>query len=120
MPSIEEIDSWTLQDIRTEIDRLLPAGVSFRLDAKEGWMVAVIHQGDDIYWTDQGADRRLLHLSAFGWLWTRGKKAGHPAWQTKHGADPARPNHRPPPGVAPDPPDIDPETLNRMYTKPKA
>lgn len=123
MPSIEQIATWTVEEILGEIQRLLPEGTAFVEAAKEGWHVATVQQRGaenaepQILWTDNGPDRRLVLLNAFGWLWLRGQKPKHPAWKPR-GTEPAR---RHPAGAfptVPDPPDLDPENVRSVYENP--
>jgi hypothetical protein len=122
MPSVENIEVWTIDETLGEIARLLPEGTVFVEAVKEGWHTAFIQRKGDgttppeILWQDHGPDRRILLLNAFGWLWLRGQKTKHPAWKPRTGNDPVRrhPAHFP---NVPDPPDLDPEKLRAVYEK---
>lgn len=124
MPSIEEIATWTIEEILGEIARLLPEGTVFVEAAKEGWHVATVQQKgaenteSQVLWTDNGPDRRLVLLNAFGWLWLRGQKTHHPAWKPRPGGKPARPHPFGPSPQVPDPPDLDPKHVRSVYENP--
>jgi hypothetical protein len=127
MPQIEEISSWSIQEILDEIQRLLPEGTRFVEAAKQGWYLASVQQvvpdvpnlpEPKVLWSDGGPDRRLLLLNAFGWIWLHDQKPKHPAWRPRSGGRPAR---RHPTGPFPkiaDPPDLDPEEIRSVYEKP--
>jgi hypothetical protein len=122
MPSIEEISAWSVQDILSEIQRLLPEGFRFTEAAKEGWCIASVQQTvaespeAKVLWSDSGPDRRLLLLNAFGWIWLRGQTPKHPAWRPRPGGQPVRRHPAPFPKV-PDPPDLDPAEIRSVYEK---
>jgi hypothetical protein len=114
MPSVEEINSWSDGQIVAEIRKLLPPHWSFteRPGSRQEWPAATIASPDATVWEGTEADRRILLLNAFGWIWLRGQKTKHPIWRVR-GQEGARPAPRPPPSI-PDPPDLDPEEINRM------
>src|SRR5271166_2871739 len=122
MPSLEEISTWTIQDIRTEIQKLVPEGHTFAESVKDGWHFAVLQctapssNLSEVLWSDQNPDRKLLLLNAFGWLWLRGQKPKHPAWKAHRGGQPARRHPAPFPKIA-DPPDLDPKEIRAVYEK---
>jgi hypothetical protein len=114
MPSVDEMERWTADDARQEINKILPAGWSFEAHRdEEGWCHASFHSADGPIWSESHPDLKLLLLNAFGWLWLRGQKPKHPAWRIREGAKPARPAPQPHPAVA-DPPDLDPEEINSL------
>lgn len=121
MPSIEEIGTWTPEETLQEIQRLLPEGTAFVEAVKNGWHILTVQQrggpGEEpkVLWTDNGPDRRLLLLNAFGWLWLRKQKPRHPAWKPRNGVRPARPH--PVPTNFQDPPDLDPKNIRAVYEK---
>ena len=121
MPSIEEIESWSIDTILAEIKRLLPPGTSFVEGSRNGWIVVTVQKMDaenpdeKIMWSDNGPDRRLLLLNAFGWLWVRTQKPRHPAWKPRPGGMPTRPH--PAPLNFQGPPDLDPANIRAVYEK---
>ncbi len=120
MPSIEEISSWTIQEIIQEVVRLLPARQALVEARNEGWHVATIQETaadaeTKILWTDRNADRKLVLLNAFGWLWLRNQKPHHPAWKPRDGGRPMRrPVHS---AKVADPADLDPAEIRAVYEK---
>lgn len=122
MPSIEQIDAWSVEEILGEIRRLLTPGLSFVEATKEGWATGSFQQpskeeGSEpvILWSNTNADRRIMLLNAFGWLWLRNQKPKHPAWKPRPGGQPAR--RHPSPLKFQDPPDLDPEHIRAVYEK---
>jgi hypothetical protein len=121
MPQIEEISSWSIQEILDEIQRLLPEGTRFVEAAKQGWCLASVQQvvgetDPKVLWSDGGPDRRLLLLNAFGWVWLHDQKPKHPAWRPRPGGRPAR--RHPSPSKVADPPDLDPDEIRSVYETP--
>ena len=118
MPSIEQISTWTIQEIVQEIGRILPAGQALVEAVTDGWHVATIERSEDatVLWTDRNADRKLVLLNAFGWLWLHNQKPKHPAWKPREGNRPARPHPTRGPRVA-DPADLDPDEIRSVYEK---
>ena len=117
MPSIEEIGAWSLDEIRGEIVKIIPAGWSFQEGREDRWFhVSFIKTGEPEeppFWSDKHTDPRLLLLNAFGWLWTRHQKPTHPKWRPR---DPTtRPAIRPPIPQVSDPPDLDPKEIQKVY-----
>lgn len=123
MFSLEEMTTWSPEDIEVEIRKLLPPEWTFSTKLKDGWFGATILSGLETLWTDWHADRRTLFLNAFGWLWVREQKPRHPAWKRRTGE--VRPVIMEGlvtlPGAedVPDPEDLDPEVLASVYGVPR-
>jgi hypothetical protein len=117
MPTINEIASWTLEEIRIEILKILPAGWSFREGREERWVQAAFFKTGSPetppYWSDTHMDPRLLLLNAFGWLWVRCQKPKHPVWRPR--SAPSRVVARPTIPQVPDPSDLDPQRIRQVY-----
>lgn len=120
MPSIERISIWTNEETVEEIKRLLPEDSSFVENCRDGWFFGRIQQAlpdssePSVLWEDINADRHLLLLNAFGWLWLRGQKESHPIWRPRPNSQPSRRHPAPFPNT-PDPPDLDPENIRGVY-----
>jgi hypothetical protein len=122
MPSVEDIATWTIPEIVTEIRRLLPQGCSLVEDIKDGWYVATIQfvtpemKEPKVLWSDHGVDQRILLLNAFGFAWLQGMKTKHPAWRPRTAAPIQRRPLGPTMGANPVP-DLDPEHIRSVYEK---
>jgi hypothetical protein len=117
MLTVEEITSWTVDQLLTELLGLLsPQEVFDERIVEGGWTTASVTRVEGptrtVLWSGTEPDRRLLLLNAFGWVWLRGQKTKHPVWKPR-GPEGARPAPRPHPAV-PDPPDLDPEEVTRL------
>lgn len=121
MPSIEQISTWTIPEILQEIRARLTEGCTFVEGTKEGWYIATVQQTVanaevKVLWSESGADRKILLLNAFGWLWLRDQQPKRPAWRPRTGEGPSRPTRGPLVNV-PDPPDLDPAEIRAVYQK---
>jgi hypothetical protein len=119
MPSLAELAVWSLDDIRSEIIRMLPPGTSFR-ERREGrllhgFFIKTLDPEAPPLWTDNQVDPRLLLLNAFGWLLSRSHKPTRPAWRPR--SNTARPVVRPPIPQVSDPADLDPAHIRSVYEK---
>jgi hypothetical protein len=117
VPSAAEISSWSPEQIRAEITRLLPADCTFTESVLDGWAHGAFNdKAGAILWEGSEPDRRILLLSAYGWIWTRGRTPKHPAWKLrKPGGAMQTPKQGP---EIPDPPDLDPVEINKaVYEK---
>src|SRR5580693_8461209 len=123
--SIEEMTTWSISDIEREIRKLLPPEWTFGTAVKDGWHGAELRNGvSEPQWVDWQADRRLVLLNCFGWLWMRNHKTLNPAWRVRRGEINVQDlrNRRPAQRVprtygAPvsDPEDLDPEHVHTVY-----
>ncbi len=119
MPSVSEIATWSIDQIRYEIVRMLPAGMSFR-ERQEGRLLHAFffkttEPEAPPLWTDNHTDPRLLLLTAFGWLLSRNHKPSRPAWRPR----PETAHRVRPPGIpqVADPADLDPAHIRSVYDK---
>lgn len=117
MPTLEEITAWSQEEIEAEIRRRLPSGWRQNPVWAEGgyWdytLESPTADGWNVEWLNQGVDRRLLALSAFGWLWLKDQPR-QDRWHrrqeltreavTQKVAD-----------LVPDPEDLDPEAIEHL------
>jgi len=136
MLSLEEMTSWSPEDIRAAIAAELPLGWSFVPDVVNSWVHAKIVDAEGtVLWEDSSADQRLLYFNAYGWLNLRSSQARHPAWRprTKEVDPSERRSPREWPSEAefkprahqggaeasiPDPEDLDPAEVYSVYQDP--
>lgn len=118
MPSVHEINAWPPEQIREEIRRLLPQDWSFKEDTGRWATGSFLDKDGAIMWEGEEPDRRLLLLSAYGWLWLRGQTPKHPVWKIRKPGG-AMPAQRQAPEI-PDPPDLDPVEINKAVYEKKA
>lgn len=121
--SVEEMTAWTAEEAAAAIGKLLPAGWTIGLNQDDqGWFHGEIKDAEAaVQWSDWQADRRVLLLNGFGFLWLRGQKTRHPAWRPR-GMASARPNPADPMSrvsSVPDPADLDPAEVQSVYSSRK-
>ena len=114
MLSVESVAAWAVTDIKQNINALLSEGQTCEVSQHEEFHVVRILHGEDTIWQDQSADLRLVLLSAFGWLWSRGKTTQHPAWRPRNLRSSPRPVYVVQSRI-PDPPDLDPKELEELF-----
>ena len=117
MPTLEEVASWTLDQIRAQIHQLLPKGWKFDLQQHtDHWRAFYRTEADVEVWADRHYDQRIMLLNAWGWLWQqRDPKKVHPAWRPKPGRQLIPVVH--PASQAPDPEDLDPREVASVYSE---
>ncbi len=117
MASIDQIASWTVEETREEVLKILPKGHKFVEESGAGgWLAASVRQGENILWADRGPDPKTVLVNAFGWLVLVNQKPQHPVWKPRPPGKFAR-LEPPPPQKAPVRPDLDPEEIKRVYDK---
>jgi len=117
MPTLEEMTSWSLDEIRLHIQRHLPADHQFFVEEGDfGWKVRFEAPDGAQLWEQVGFDERVVLLDAFGWLWLRKS----PTEQAPGSPWVRRPDLRQehvvrPPTTEPDPEDLDPDEVLAVY-----
>lgn len=120
---IEEVQTWSEQDLYVQIHLLLPEGWHFHHASAEGFTSASITDATDLaVWECEEPlpDRRMIMLEAYGWLYYRQHKTSNPVWTRRREID----RHtvlgrRGLPGVenVPDPGDLDPTQIEEIVRK---
>jgi hypothetical protein len=116
MFSLEEISSWSLDEIRFHIRELLLKGQRFSVTPTEGgWVARIEDTGGTRLWEHSGWDERILLLDAFGWLWLRQQARPSPdsPWNRRNPLTQKSLELQLPP--IPDPEDVDPEEVLAVY-----
>lgn len=115
MPTLAEMTTWSLEDIQREIHSLLPEGWKFGWRQEEG--VAWFESDSGLIpWECTEIVPETLLLNAYGFLWRRTQKPGHPAWGSRTSRILV-----PVGGVSllgigvPDPEDLDPAEILAVY-----
>ncbi len=119
MPQLEEMTAWSLDEIEAEIRRLLPKGWRLNPVAAEGYWQLSIESPEDPWhteWLEQGVDRRILSLSAYGWLWLRDTPTGTGRWSRRQDLTTAVVGQHVA-SRAPDPEDLDPAEITALVQK---
>lgn len=118
MPTLEEVASWTLDQIRAHIHGLLPNGWVFDLQPHtDHWRASYKSDAGLEVWTDKHVDQRIILLNAYGWLWQkRDPKKVHPAWRPQPTRRLIPVQH--PAARVPDPEDLDPSQVQSVYSDP--
>ena len=120
MYDLEEMSSWTPDEVLVKIREQLPKDWELECGATEdGWIFATIKDGEgQEQWNDIHADAKLLFLDLLGWLMLRGEKVAHPAWRRTGEVDPNKrfQGKRQPTAVPdPDPDDLDPASVAEFH-----
>lgn len=118
MFSLEEMASWTLEEVRHQIKELLPKGHKFgvrQLEGDEGWEAHYEDAEGNVLWRRSGLDERVLLLDAFGWLFVqqRSRPAPGSPWNKRPPVAQQPIEHRP--VEIPDPEDLDPAEVLAVY-----
>lgn len=126
MTTLEEVSTWSLDEIRAGIASKLPEGWVFEEKARPGGAVGVriyrlSPEGTPVVeWQDIHIDSKYLLLGAFGFLWLRNiPRNPDSPWIRR--SNPTREAmtrrvnafHC----TTPDPPDVDPEEVQAVYKK---
>lgn len=120
MPTLEEITAWSLDEIEAEIERRLPQG--WRLNpvwVEVGyWDYAVespLESEWKVEWLDQGVDRKVLALNAFGWIWFRDRPqpTATSRWARRQELTKEAVTQKVA-QMVPDPEDLDPEAIDHL------
>lgn len=87
MPSFEEVSAWSEEELTVEIRLLLPPGWVLVTPPSNGYWTVSLQRKDPegnpvVEWEDDNADKRLVLLNAFWWLWSKGlpKPTGLTPW----------------------------------------
>ena len=91
-PTLEEMQTWSLDEIKTNISAYLPEGTVFKCAWSDGqgqWR-GWFERADEVVWDQWGLDQRLLLLDAFGWCWMQRQPPRHPdsPWAARQGRVP--------------------------------
>jgi hypothetical protein len=129
MLSLEEMTTWTVEDIQAQIDAYKAKDLFFRFDFDRELMFwhARFERFDEaqrkrvIVWEDHGADERITLFNAFGWVWARSQTPlpKDSPWRPRPDVTLHHVNQK----VAarghsvPDPEDLDPEEIKAVYEK---
>ena len=118
MPTLEEITAWSLDEIEAEIERRLPQG--WRLNptwAEAGYWDYSLESPTTaewkVEWLDQGVDRKILALNAFGWLWFKNQPPS-PTSRWNRRQELTREAVTQKAQTAPDPEDLDPTSIDHL------
>lgn len=121
--SIEEMSTWSVNDVLTNVRMSLPDGWSLDVkhnDRSKVFSCIVRDDKDAQAWTEEHSDLRLMLFDLYGWLVVRLAPAVSPMWN--------RPRQAMPKIVegeisldgassAPDPEDLDPDVIRRLYDR---
>jgi hypothetical protein len=118
MPKLEEVASWTLDQIRAHIHGLLPEGWKFDLQPHtDHWLASYKTPANVEVWSGKHVDQRIILLTAYGWLWQkREPRKTHPAWIPQPTRLLIPVLH--PAATVPDPEDLDPQAIQSVYADP--
>jgi hypothetical protein len=124
MPTIEEMNLWSVEEILAELERLLPEGWLFRHIRKPSglWKALVIDLRDEkkplVMWEGDNIDERLLLFDVYGWLWIKQEPPGqNSAWRLRRGelTKEAVTQRVATKREASDPEDLDPKAVASLY-----
>lgn len=121
MHTLEEMTTWTVDDVANAIRQGLPSGLVFDcgFDVAAGtWYVRFWRQQDDqkrVLFEDWGFEQRITYLNAFGWLWSQKQPAppAHSPWQRRGEVTVAQVQRKA--HNIPDPADLDPNEVQAVY-----
>lgn len=120
MPSIEEMSTWSSQEILDQTESLLPEGwdLSMEPHADGYWDVQVRRQDDTpegaVEFFDSHVDLKIALLNVYGALLARNRRPGATStWETKQELT-KRPVGIKSSGI-PDPEDLDPNEVESVY-----
>lgn len=118
MPSLEDMQSWSKDEIKAHMVDILPEDTRFHCvwdqpsERFHGWF----EREGDVAWDQWGFDERMLLLDAFGWCWTQRQPAGNPdsPWAPRTGRVPMEQVTRKAVRMT-DPEDVDPVEVLSVY-----
>lgn len=115
MPTLFEIATWSEDDTRAEIHKLLPDGWTFDFQADDGFWVATFRDKEGaIVWEGDNPASNMLLFDAYGWLWLRlNPQRRTNVWTPRPGRKDEVP--RPKSIDVEDPADLDPEQIAAVY-----
>jgi hypothetical protein len=105
----------TAEEALTQLKQEIPASwIVSCVKRKDNWYQASLTDSEgQVQWSGEHLDPKILLLDALGWLQTRNHQVKHPAWKPREHEVPL---YRPPiTGVIPDPPDLDPIEVEKVY-----
>jgi len=122
VPSIQEISAWSLDEIRGEIERLLPEDWQFRDGWDQNtlcWFVCFERFGEApdpvLIWEDSTSDHRINLLNAFGHLWTKLQPKPQPDSPWSRQQELTAEHVRQKALELADPEDLDPDEIKSVY-----
>lgn len=112
--SLAALLSYSIEELREELSRLLPQGWTFDYDRTDGGYLAgdILDGEGKSEWNGAQIDERLLLLDVIGWVLTRGTPIHHPAWVR---GPTIETTGKMPEVVFEDPPDLVPEEVHSVY-----
>lgn len=117
MPTIADITSWTPPEILQAVRELLPKGWSCTFDFDGMFVGSIQNEEGRVVWDDSSGDERLILLNGYGYLFTLGAStATHPVWNVRR-RELTREEVQRRALEFPDPDDLDPDFLERAYSK---
>ena len=116
LPTLEEITTWTDEEVEAALELLLPPEWSFKVsETHEVWSVTILDAEGAVVFVDCFPDRRMNLLNGYGFLWLRLYKPVNPNWVRRRDElrGPARRGfmHLPGSENLPDPEDFDPASV---------
>lgn len=128
MPTLEEMTTWSADEVFEAIQQVLPKGWTLSCKRKQNsfWVrilePAVEGQERVVVWEDYHIDQRILLFDAYGWLTVRDRPkspGGGDLSRRQQLAEQAaaRWAQVPREAIPPDPEDVDPDEVNAVYEK---
>lgn len=119
MIPLEEMAAWSLQEIESAIRRSLPPRWQFNKTQNQGiFVVAFLNEEGAPVWEQERWDERLSLLDAFGWISLRGHEPLSEVWSRRRVDAPSRPASLRTQPLPPDPEDLVPSEIERVYRGP--
>jgi hypothetical protein len=118
MPTLDEMSTWTVDEINAQILKLVPASLKFELETHPDHWRASYKTENGVVWSEDHYALRILLLSAYMWLHQRLHPVRvHPAWRPSPSRPlvPVHPSGGSPP--VPDPSDLDPAHIASVYAE---
>jgi len=126
VPTIEEMTTWTADDVLQEIQRVLPEGWTLSSKAlRDRFRVQILEavvEGEErvLAWEDYHVDQRILLFDAYAWLVTLGQTPSPvkgPLSRRQQLAEQAAVRWAgvPKGNIPPDPEDVDPAEVTAVY-----
>lgn len=117
MSILDNIASWSDEEIVANLKALIPPGWKFLVRGSEPFLLeaSILEKDEEVCWEGSGYDRHILLLDAYGWLYRRSRTTPlHPLWE-RH-----RDDFRVPIKVQSDsgplPGDLDPIEISTVYS----
>lgn len=117
MFSIEEVSTWSAEDVLVRIRKSIPNTWSITHSFSNGWhSLLLLGEEGVVQWSGEHVDQKILFLDALGSFQLRSHKLTTPAWKPRDREVALyRPSEDFTAVFTPDPADLDPDEVAAVY-----